>query len=254
MQFAFGSGVGWATPLTDNTGTAIAVPTPLRIGIIQEVSFDLSWTTKQLFGTYQYPVAVGRGTAKSSGTIKWAQINSESWNALVIGTPSSGVTSGTQTLDYRDITGTAIPGTPYQITPTPPLSGTYAADLGVCDVNGIQYTKVSTGPTTGQYSEATGIYTFAAADTTKTVYIDYQYTASVTGSKTVTATNPLLGYVPTFQLDIMVPYNTKTATFTFFNCVGGKLAFATKLEEFIITETTYEFFANPNPWKFSLSE
>jgi hypothetical protein len=256
MQFAFGSGAAWATPLTDNTGTTITVPTPLRVGVIQELSIDLTWTSKQLFGTNQYPLAVGRGTAKSTGTIKWAQINSELWNALVIGTPASGVTSGTQTIDYRDVTGTAIPGTPYQITPTPPSSGTWLADLGVVDANGIQLTKVAASPSTGQYSVAAGVYTFAAADTTHVVYIDYTYTASITNSKTVVATNPLLGYVPVFQLDVLVPYNNKNTKFTLYQCVGDKLAFATKLEDFIITETTFGFFANPsgNPFKYSVSE
>jgi hypothetical protein len=256
MQFAFGSGAAWCTPLTDNTGTAITTPTPIRVGVIQELMFDLTWTSKQLFGTNQYPVSIGRGTAKATGSIKWAQINAALWNGLVIGTPASGVVSGTETLDYRDVTGAAIPGTPYQITPTPPLSGAWAADLGVVDVNGIQFTKVASAPATGQYSVAAGVYTFAAADTTKVVYIDYTYTATVTNSHTVTATNPLLGYVPTFQLDILVPYNNKNAKFTIFNCVGDKLAFTTKLEDFIITDTSFGFFASGagSPFKYSMSE
>lgn len=255
MEFAFGSGVGWVTPLTDSSGTAIALPTPVRIGIIQEIMIDLSWTNKPLFGTYQYPVAVGRGTAKSTGTIKWAQINSALWNALVIGQPSS-VTTGTQTQDFRDVAGAAIPGTPYQITPTPPSSGTWTADLGVVDANGIQLKKVASSPATGEYSVAAGVYTFAAADTTKVVYIDFTYTFTHTTAHTLTATNPLLGYVPTFQLDVDVPYNLANMKFTLFQCVGDKLAVATKLEDWIITETTFGFFANAagNPFKYSISE
>lgn len=254
MEFAFGSGIGWATPLTDNTGATIATPTPLRVGVIQEIGIDLTWTSKQLFGTQQYPVAVGRGTAKSTGHIKWAQINAGIWNALVIGTPASGVVAGTQTIDYRDLIGALVPGTPYQITVTPPNSGTYLQDLGVVDVNGIQLTKVPSAPATKQYSQSAAVYTFAAADTGITYYIDYTYTAAIAGSKTVTASNPLLGYVPTFQLDVTVPYGTKTAKFTIFQCVGDKLAITTKLEDFIITETNFGFFANPNPWKYSFSE
>lgn len=255
-QFAFGSGVAWATPQTDNTGATIAVPTPVRVGVIQEMTVDLSWTSKQLFGTNQYPVAVGRGTAKSTGTIKWAQINSATWNDLVIGTPASGVVSGTQTQDYRDIVGTAIPGTPYQITPVPPNSGTWVADLGVVSALGIQLTKVASSPSTGQYSVAAGVYTFAAADTTNVVYIDFTYTYSQSTAKTVTATNPLLGYVPIFQLDIDVPYANKNTKFTLYQCVGDKLAFNTKLEDFIVTETTFGFFANASghPWQYSISE
>jgi hypothetical protein len=255
MEFAFGSGVGWVTPLTDSGGNAIAIPTPVRVGIIQEISIDLSWTSKPLFGTYQYPVAVGRGTAKSTGTIKWAQINSAIWNALIIGQPGS-VTTGTQTQDFRDVTGETIPGTPYQITPTPPNSGTWTADLGVCDANGIQYTKVASSPSTGQYSVAAGVYTFAAADTTKVVYIDFTYTWTNVSAHTLVATNPLLGYVPTFQLDVDIPYNLKNIKFTIYQCVGDKLAIATKLEDWMITDTNFAFFANAagNPYKYSISE
>lgn len=255
MEFAFGSGVGWVTPLTDSAGSTIVLPTPQRIGIIQEIAIDLSWTNKPLFGTTQYPVAIGRGTAKSTGTIKWAQINSGLWNALVIGQPAN-VTTGTQTQDFRDVAGTAIPATPYQITPTPPSSGTWVADLGVVDANGLQLKLVTGTPATGQYAVAAGVYTFAAADTTNKVYIDFTYTFTNTSAHTLLATNPLLGYVPTFQLDVDVPYNNKNAKFRLFQCVGDKLALATKLEDWLITETTFGFFANAagNPFEYSISE
>jgi hypothetical protein len=254
MEFAFGSGVGWVTPLTDSGGNAIAVPTPVRVGIIQEISIDLSWTNKPLFGTYQYPVAVGRGTAKSTGTIKWAQINSALWNALVIGQPGS-VVAGTQHVDYRDVIGTACATS---VTPTVPNSGTWEADLGVVDANGFQLTKVASGPVVGQYAVAAGVYTFASgqAAATPTLYFDFTYSYTQANAHTLIATNPLLGYVPTFQLDVDIPYNTKNAKFTLYQCVGDKLAIATKLEDWMITDTSFGFFANAagNPFKYSISE
>src|SRR5581483_11374955 len=88
-------------------------------------------------------------------------------------TTSTGITAL-----YDDATGAAIPATPYQITPTVPSSGTWLADLGVVDINGNPYTRVASAPATGQYSVAAGVYTFAAADTGKTVYINFRYTVS----------------------------------------------------------------------------
>ena len=69
-----------------------------------------------------------------------------------------------------------IPATPYQITPTQPY-GNWAQDDGVTYANGTALTKVAMSPTAGQYSvSSTGVYTFAAADTTAAVLISYSYT------------------------------------------------------------------------------
>jgi hypothetical protein len=253
MQFAFGSGAIWGTPLTDSGGNTITTPTPVRIGVVQDALVDISWTTKQLFGTTQFPVAVGRGTAKCTGTIKNAQVNGAIWNTIVFGQ-----TLSSQLASYvRDVTGAAIPASgPYTITPTPPSSGTFGYDLGVSDSNGIQYTKVTSGPTSGQYSVSAGVYTFAAADTGKTVFIDYEYTATSTVAKTSTLTGPLLGYVPSFQMDLFVPFQGKTCRIRMYNAVATKLALATKLEDFIIPDMALEFFANAagQLMDYSLSE
>ena len=60
-QNVFGAGVLWATPTTDAYGNTIANPTPVQFGIAQEVSVDVSFDTKMLYGQNQFPVAVGRG-------------------------------------------------------------------------------------------------------------------------------------------------------------------------------------------------
>jgi len=62
-----------------------------------------------------------------------------------------------------------IPTTPFQLTPL----YMWLLDVGVT-MNSTAMTKVSGTPTTGQYSvNATGVYTFAAADTGKDVTIGY---------------------------------------------------------------------------------
>lgn len=105
MQFLFGSGVFWGTPLTDANGAAISVPTPIQLGIMQDISIDISFDTKELYGQGQFPVAVGRGKGKMSGKAKVAQVNGNAINSLVFGQGmSSGITS-----DVYDVTGVAVP-------------------------------------------------------------------------------------------------------------------------------------------------
>ncbi len=242
-QYNFGAGSLIGTPLTDGSGNAIAVPSPIIFGALQDVSIDVSADVKQLFGQNQFPLAVGRGKAKISGKAKFAQINGATFNSLFFGqTMSAGILA-----DVIDTTGAAIPGTPYAITPTVPSSGTWAFDLGVRDSNGLPMTRVASGgtPTTGQYKVTAGVYTFAAADTTKTVFISYQYTAASTaGPQKSTVNNVAMGYAPTFQADLYNSYNGKSLTFTLYSCVATKLSIATKLDDFIVPEFDFEAFAN----------
>lgn len=237
-QNVFGAGVLWATPTADAYGNAIANPTPVQFGIAQEVSVDVSFDTKMLYGQNQFPVAVGRGKGKVSGKIKFAQLNGLTLNNVVFGqTLTAGILS-----DVYDTTGATIPTTPYQVTPTVPGSGTWTADLGVRYATGIQLTRVASAPAAGQYSVAAGVYTFAAADTGLLVYINFQYTATSTTAKKSTALNLPMGYAPTFRCDVYMPYQGKSLIWTFGNCISSKLSMATKLDDFMVPEIDFEAF------------
>src|SRR4051794_39200235 len=59
--YGFGSGVLWGTP------GGSGVVTPVRFGVLQDVSVDFTFSIKELFGTFQFPLALGRGTAKITG-------------------------------------------------------------------------------------------------------------------------------------------------------------------------------------------
>jgi hypothetical protein len=259
MQNIFGAGVMWARPLQDAYGNAISNPTPVKIGAFQEVSFDFSFDTKTLYGSNQFPIAVGRGKGKVAGKAKFGQVNGMLLNGLVFGQT---LNSGAQTIDYNDTsTGVAIPASPYTITIAPPNSGTYAKDLGVRNAaTGLFFTRVASGPTAGQYSvnESTGVYTFSSADNASgvKVQIDYQYTATVSGSTSSTVQNLPMGYAPTFGMDVYMPYNGKNAIFTFPNCTASKLGFATKLDDFALPEIDIEAFASASGQvvTYSLSE
>lgn len=74
---------------------------------------------------------------------------------------------------------------PYTVTITPPTGGVYAADAGVIGPDDMAFVQVDAvpGPETGEYSvnEATGVYTFAAADKTLAVEISYEYSFTALG-------------------------------------------------------------------------
>jgi len=249
-QFLFGSGAMYATPLTDASGNAVAVPTPVKILACQDIAADFQFDTKMLSGGSQFPLAVGRGKGKISVKAKMGQVNGALFNGAFFGQTS---TTG-QDQYYQDITGTAIPATPFTITPPPPGSGVWAADMGVRNASGVPMTRVASAPTTGQYMLSAGVYTFAAADTGLVVYIDYRYT--ITGGKLISIANQLLGSTPTVSLDIVVPYMGKQLTCRFPNAVSGKMAMATKLDDFTIPEIDFEVFASPsgNVGTISLAE
>jgi hypothetical protein len=240
MQVGFGAGVLWGTPLTDVNGNAITNPTPVQFGALQEVSVDFSFDKKLLYGSNQFPLAVARGKGSISGKAKFAQINGALLNSVLFGqVASNGIVA-----DVLDVTGAAIPATPFTITPTIPGAGTWASDLGVKNSNGVPMTRVASAPTTGQYAVAAGAYTFAAADTGQTVYISYQYSGTSTTAKKFSITNVLMGSAPTFRADLSVPFNGKTLTVTLLNCLSSKLSLATKLDDFLIPDFDFDAFAD----------
>lgn len=240
MQFGFGSGIFWGTPLQDANGNAIANPTPSQLGVLQDCSLDFSFDTKMLYGQNQFPVAVGRGKGKLSGKAKVAQLNGRWISDLMFGqTLSSGLLS-----DVYDTTGATIPSTPYTITPTVPSSGTWTADLGVRNANGLQLTRVASAPATGQYSVAAGVYTFAAADAGQQVFINFQYTASSTTAKKTTVLSLPMGYAPVFRADIYVPYQGKSLVITLPQCIASKFSLATKQDDFLVPDFDFEGFAD----------
>jgi hypothetical protein len=257
MQTAFGSGIMWGTPLTDATGTAIVNPTPVLFGILQDITIDISADVKELYGQLQYPFAVGRGKGKITGKAKMAQIFGQMYNSLFFG----------QTLNtgfFQDVyttTALAIPPTPFTITvssvassatniqiPNAGVTGS-AADLGVINAaTGLPMTRVASAPTAGQYSftPTTGVYLFSSADNVSgvSVYINYQYTATSTTAKNSVVANLPMGYAPTFECDLMLPYGGKQLTLDLYNCIATKLTFPSKLDDFTIPELDFSAFAN----------
>lgn len=240
-QYAFGTGSLWGTATQDAQGNTIAVPVPVKFGELQDISLDMARDLKPLYGQNMMPVAIGGGKMKFDFKAKFARISGRLFNDLFFG---NALTTGTLQGVYNDVTGSVIPTTPFTITPTIPSSGTYVRDLGVMDANGVPMTKVASGPTTGQYSQSAGVYTFATADVGKTVFISFAYSAAAAGSQKITLTNQPMGACPVFGIDLAIAFNGKQFNWRFPNCVATKLSFDPKQDDFTENNLDISAFAD----------
>lgn len=236
-RFRFGTGNVYGIQLTDASGVAVAAPTPAKFGTLQDISFDISFTNKELRGQNQFAESIARAGGKISGKAKFGQFDVPLLNSLFFGQT---VTTG-QTL-VADGEAASIPASPYSITVA--NAATFKDDLGVVDVlTGTRLTRVASAPAAGQYTvSAVGVYLFAAADTTKAVLISYSYTA-VTGT-TISVTNQLMGYAPTFKLECFNPYGGGNQMVTLYNCISSKFSMPFKNEDYSVPEFDFDAFAD----------
>lgn len=241
-MYTFGAGLLWGTPQTDATGAAIANPTPVIFGGLQDTEIDIKFELKQLHGQNQFAVAVGRGKGSISGKAKVADLRAGFMETIVFG---AGGSSGLTSIVY-DTVGVAVPSTPYQVTVTPPSGGTFAADLGVINsATGKGLTRVASAPATGQYTvTAGGQYTFAAADQGVVVYINYRYTAASTTARRITINNLPMGYAPSFRADFYGPFQGKSAVLTLNNCISDGFKWGSKNDDFSVPEVGFQAFAD----------
>jgi hypothetical protein len=237
----FGAGKLIAVPTNLSDGTVIANPTPVILGTMQDIALDISVDLKTLYGSKRYPIAVGQGKGKVGIKAKYADISGGILGSLFFGKAS---TAGIKAAVF-DFSAT-IPTTPFQATIAPPSSGTYVSDLGVVfSATGVQLTRVASAPITGQYSVnvATGVYTFAAADTGLGVKISYEYSAAA-GGNYWNISNDVMGYTPSFTILLQNSYDNKTMVVKLNRCVSGKLSVPLKNDDFAINDFEAEAFAD----------
>lgn len=234
MQYSFGSGVLYGRKIP-----ASGVATPVRFGALQGVTIDISFTTKELFGQKQFPLAIGRGTGKITGKAQFGQFNAQAFNDLFFGEASDPATGQTLTKNAEAQTITAN-----IVTVT--NNATYQRDLGVVLASdGSVFTRVSAGPVGQQYTcnESTGVYTFNNTQNGLAVKVSYQYLDAANG-KTITITNQDLGSAPTFMAVLTETFNGKAVNLKLNSCLSSKLTMATKLEDFTIPDFDFAAFAD----------
>lgn len=237
----FGAGKLIAVPTNLADGTAIANPTPVILGTMQDISVDLSVEMKSLYGSKRYPIATGQGKGKIEIKAKYAEIDGDILGSLFFG---KAATAGIKAAVFD--TAATIPATPFQITIDPPGSGTYVADLGVVvAATGVQLTRVASSPATGEYSvnTSTGVYTFASADEGDGVLISHEYSDSA-GGQVWTITNEVMGYNPSFTLLLQNSYDGKNLVCKLNRAVSGKLGLPLKSDDFAIYDFEAEAFAD----------
>lgn len=238
-----------ATPLTTIAGVAVATPTPVQFGIMQDISMDIDAPIRELYGTYQFPVALGRGKGKISMKARLAQFNANLWGTLFFGQSGMPAT-GENIVAFQE--AHTIPGSPYAITLTIPGSGTFVRNLGVkYAATGLDLNQVASVSTAGTYSLSGHAYTFDSADTTLGVLISYEYV--ITGGFNLAVSNQLMGEIVTFQATFQGTWSGKYLTIDFNNCVSDKISLPTKLDDFIIHEFDFEAFADSAGNLFTIS-
>jgi hypothetical protein len=242
MQLAFGAGALWGTR-TDVAGSGIG---PDQFGILQEVQIEWDWTTRELWGQYQFPVDIARGQGKITGKAKFARIFGAIYGDLFFGQ-----TLATGGLTVSQNEAAIVPATlPYTVTAANAAS--FADDLGVYYAAGAnagsRFTRVNTPSAASQYSVnlATGIYTFAAADAGAALVISYLFN-SVDGKKLM-LTNQLMGFTPTFRATFYTGKTTQGIpaglALVLNACTASKLSLPTKTDDYEIQEFDFSAFAD----------
>lgn len=208
-----------------------------QVGVLKDVTLDISYETKLLTGSYTFPVDIAKAAGKIEGKAKFAQISGRLINEIVQGT----LTTGATVIGSNNESGTVPGSSAYTITVS--NSATWATDLGVYDVTSSKFlSRVTSSPSTGQYSVAAGVYTFAAADASHSVQISYAYT-SATGN-TVTLTNNLMGSGTTYVVHLYNTYKGKNVGVKLFAVTLGKYSFAMKNEDFTDEDLDFMGFAD----------
>jgi hypothetical protein len=235
VNLGFGSGFMYMTPA--------GVLTPVRVGILQDISLDISFDEKPLYGQNQWAYALARGKAKGACKAKTAQIDS-----LMIGTVFFGGTPAAGQNQIVDLEAHTIPAsTAYTVQVT--HFTTFGADQGVFYSATMQpFTNAGTvAPSAGTYSLNTsnGTYTFAAADASVAILTSYEWNDGSTGKKTP-ITNQPMGTATYFQVDLYEANPETGAQWgaRLYRCMSSKLNIATKQDDWTIPEFDFSIQAD----------
>lgn len=213
-----------------------AIPTPIQVATLQEVSFDFKATNKSLFGENQFAEAVGRGNVTITGKAKSGRFNGALLNQIFFSQPAANKTAGAKLLAFNEL------GTVATTTITVSNGANFSEDLGVQNATtGAVYTRVASAPAAAQYSvnESTGVYTFNATENTQVMKISYLYKTTATGSGTQLITNQQAGDAPTFRGIFTNKFQQKTMTMILNQLVSESLGFAFKNEDFAMPEFSF---------------
>jgi hypothetical protein len=276
-QFSFGSGYVYGIPLASSQSYTLTPQlTPVLLGTLQDCSYDISSTIKELYGQLQFAVAIGRGPAKFTGKTKVGSFSAEALNTFFFGPGSDGsalpqTVSLTGQLAQGVIEGSGqfIPSSiqvvnkevgtasssSYTFANT--ASGKMDTNLGVYySATGNYLQEVTSNPGLGQYtfSQATGTWVFAssgtdpAANSAGGITVAYAWTPT-TPTRILQAINNNafpMGSAPTFEIVHNIPYSTggTDTTLKIYSAISSKLSFGFKNSDFTVPDLDFTMFAN----------
>jgi len=237
QQYVFDAGTLFAVPNQRPDGTATD-RTPIRIGALKGVVLNVSFAHSYPSSQLAFRFNAGDAGKTVTGNARTGWLNGYLFNQIMFGqelqTGSRHVTTGASQ---------AVPASPHQITPTPPGGGSFAVDMGVVSgTTGLPLRKVTGSPATGQYSEAAGVYQFAAADEAALVAISYLY--DLAGGSKLTMGNKFKVDSPTFVLVLSGSYNGKQMTVQLNRCITKAVALPTVVDRFMIMDFDFEALAD----------
>lgn len=231
-QRAFNFGVGTACAMPQGGGP------PIPFAALTDISVSFTGEVKEFYGASQFALDVSRGKVKIEGKAKFGIMNLLLYNAVFFG---QAVTTG-EVLNAYNEAGIVPAVTTYTITVA--NSAHFLYDLGVYYANtGVQLTQVTSGPTIGQYTVAAGVYTFAAADASAAMLLNYDYSSAATGS-TLAVNNSLMGVIPSFQLSMQNTSKGKSMSLLLYSCVASKFDIPMKNDDYTTVEI--DFMAQDN--------
>jgi len=243
----FGTGVALAAP-QPSSGNPAPNPTPVALGVLQNIKLTLGADIKSLYGIDQWAVDTAIGKRSIKGSFEFAQISNLLMSQLFFGDAAAAGTVDTTTYPGESHT---LPASPTAQTVTVTNEAlTPLVDYGVTvAATGVALTAVTGTPGAGQYKVnlATGVYTFDPAFSLAgdAVLINYSWTPASGGSTLTAQTHPM-GWGPLIALNLVFPYEGGGLGFYLPNVRLGKIDIATKLEDYTMYTTDYEGFAGPN--------
>lgn len=221
------------------TRTDIANATPYNVGYAKEFSLSFDPDTKMLYGQNQFPLAVARGTVKTTAKAKTAALSGLALNSVFFGQATT-----TGSLMLASAEAAVVPAsTPWTVTVA--NAANFDKDCGVVyATTGLPLQLVASAPAAGQYAvSAVGVYTFASADASKAILISYLYKQAAVGL-TVPIVNKLIGTTPTFQLDYASIFNGTAVCVRLYNVLCDKLGLSFKLSDFAEPDLDFSIAAN----------
>lgn len=237
-EFQFGPGSAWAVIQYYMGGTVPTIAQPRKFDVMQSIDITFDTTTKRLMGSNTFPRAIGISEGKVTMKINFARFNGGLFQ-MRFGEPAGLTTGGFLMAD--DEAGTIPAVSTYIVTVV--NSATWTKDWGVrYGDTGEPFTAVASGPTVGQYSVASGVYTFAAADASRPVVISYEY-SSTTGLTLGILSHPQ-GQIALTSIRYQGQYGNRQIGIYIPNAVGSSVNMPTKQGDFVIQEMQFEAFAN----------